>query len=168
MCVTNTTSRRPQPISLNPQQITVSQSSLSQRLLNCSVPTLPVKGPLNYQNEFSFTSEFGTDNNTEKARPKRRRKHQKPGKTAKNNDRHFVVHNYHDHAYDHDDSDQEESEDANQRRRGGVSIAFPLKLHQVLDQVEADGLAHVISWQDHGRAFVIHNPKEFIDHIMPK
>jgi len=43
-----------------------------------------------------------------------------------------------------------------------------MKLHAILDQVEEDGLSHVISWQPHGRCFVIHKPKEFTDHVMPK
>jgi len=103
----------------------------------------------------------------EKERPKRRRKPQKPGKTAKQNERHFVVHDYHDHSCDTDEDDDSEQQEALQRRRGGVTISFPLKLHAVLDQVERDGLAHVISWQEHGRCFVIHKPKEFVEHVMP-
>ncbi|CAJ1936517.1 unnamed protein product [Cylindrotheca closterium] len=98
-----------------------------------------------------------------KPKPKRRRKPQKPGKTAKQNDRHFVVHDYHDHANDTEEYDQADPTD----RRGGVSISFPIKLHAILDQVEADGLSHIISWQPHGRCFVIHKPKEFADHVMP-
>jgi hypothetical protein len=103
----------------------------------------------------------------EKERPKRRRKPQKPGKTAKQNERHFVLHNYHDHSCDPDENDDLERQEASLRRKGGVTISFPLKLHSVLDQVERDGLAHVISWQAHGRCFVIHKPKEFVDHVMP-
>lgn len=99
----------------------------------------------------------------EKPKPKRRRKPQKPGKTAKQNDRHFVVHNYHDHANDQEGDGQTEPTD----RRGGISISFPIKLHNILDQVEADGLSHIIAWQPHGRCFVIHKPKEFADHVMP-
>lgn len=97
-------------------------------------------------------------------KPKRRRKPQKPGKTAKQNDRHFVIHNYHDHADDVDDDDVEQS---GERRRGGVSVSFPQKMHSVLGEVERDGLAHVIAWQHHGRCFVIHKPKEFTEHVMP-
>ena len=100
----------------------------------------------------------------QKKRPKRRRKPQKPGKTAKQNDRHFVVHNYHDHATDPNENDEEK---AKSRRRGGVTISFPMKLHAVLDQVEEDGLAHIVSWSPHGRCFIIHKPKEFVDHVMP-
>jgi len=103
-----------------------------------------------------------------KSHPKRRRKPQKPGKTAKMNDRHFVVHNYHDHANDKETEENPPPEDPSQRRRGGVSIAFPIKLHTVLDQAEANGIDHVISWQPHGRCFVVHKPKEFVDRVMPK
>ena len=97
---------------------------------------------------------------------KRRRKIQKPGKTAKMHDRHFVKHNYHDHALDEDVGDDSEH-DEHSKRRGGVAVSFPLKLHAVLDQVEMDGHGHIISWQPHGRCFVIHKPKEFVNHIMP-
>jgi HSF-type DNA-binding len=118
-----------------------------------------------------------------KTRPKRRRKPQKPGKTAKLNDRHFVVHNYHDHSHDPDDADDEDQSSSYEdhhhhsssfehgdegRRRGGVAVAFPLKLHAVLDQVERDGYSHVISWSPHGRCFVIHKPKQFTEEVMPK
>lgn len=54
------------------------------------------------------------------------------------------------------------------RRRGGVAVAFPLKLHAFLDPIEVGGLASVISWQPHGRAFVVHKPKEFVDQVMPE
>ena len=97
----------------------------------------------------------------------RRRKPQRPGKTAKHNQRHFVVHNYHDHTADLPvQSEQEEARISG--RRGGVSVFFPIKLHEMLDQIEADGYAHVISWQPHGRAFLIHDPVEFASHVMPK
>ena len=101
------------------------------------------------------------------SRPKRRRKPQKPGKTAKQNDRHFVVHNYHDHSFDPDENDDEYEDENGVRRRGGVTISFPTKLHSVLEQVDADGWGHVISWQPHGRCFVIRKPKEFTEHVMP-
>ena len=49
----------------------------------------------------------------------------------------------------------------------GVTIPFPLKLHEMLDQIETDGLASVISWQSHGRCFVVHDPKRFSENVMP-
>lgn len=121
--------------------------------------------PLNtsFFSESSLCSVTGDFESDDKSRPKRRRKPQKPGKTAKLNDRHFVVHNYHDHALDPDEND----EDDDAHRKGGAAISFPTKLHNVLEQVEADGLAHIVSWQPHGRCFLIHKPKEFADHVMP-
>ncbi|KAL3923290.1 MAG: hypothetical protein SGILL_001737 [Bacillariaceae sp.] len=97
---------------------------------------------------------------------KRRRKPQKPGLTAKGATRHFVEHHYIDHANDPDEDGS--SDEGSNRKRGGVSVSFPLKLHSVLEQVQVDGFAHIISWQPHGRCFVIHNPKEFTETVMPR
>jgi hypothetical protein len=74
---------------------------------------------------------------------------------------HIVMHNYHDHSDEIDDGAPAPF------TRGGVTIPFPIKLHAILDQIEQDGYADVISWQPHGRCFVIHKPKEFADHVMP-
>ena len=177
MCVTNTTSRRPPAIALAPEMVANSSSMLSQRLFSnlfaaensTSAAGQPEQAVASYPCNFYNASpmEGQASQQESKPRPKRRRKPQKPGKTAKQNDRHFVVHNYHDHANDPDENDVVESDEPH-RRRGGVSVAFPVKLHAVLDQVEADGLGHVISWQHHGRCFVVHKPKEFVDHVMPK
>lgn len=118
----------------------------------------------------SSYEQHGASVKTEPPKRKRRRKRkpQLPGKTAKMNDRHFVVHNYHDHAADAPEPEPVPQDLSKPRRRGGVAIAFPLKLHSMLDKIEEDGLAHVISWQPHGRAFLIHKPKEFADQVMPK
>jgi len=172
MCVTNTTHRRASAVCLNPAQIAACPSILSQRLISTFPTAVHSESKMigfPYEQTQPSTEKFIAAVPEEKPRPKRRRKPQKPGKTAKMNDRHFVIHNYHDHASDREESVETTEEDSpNQRRRGGVAVAFPLKLHAVLDQVEADGLAHVISWQPHGRCFVIHKPKEFVDHVMPR
>jgi hypothetical protein len=52
--------------------------------------------------------------------------------------------------------------------RGGVTVAFPEKLHQMLSQIEEEGLSHVVSWQPHGRCFLVHRKRDFIDDIMPR
>lgn len=163
MCVTNTTHRRAPAVSLTQDQV-LNAGSLTQRLLAGGFPsTVPtsVQKPTDYPQQPVESSYLPVP---EKARPKRRRKPQKPGKTAKLHDRHFVVHNYHDHANDNDYVVEED----NERRRGGVAVPFPNKLHAVLDQVEIDGLSHVISWQPHGRCFVIHQPQEFVEYVMPR
>jgi hypothetical protein len=47
---------------------------------------------------------------------------------------------------------------------------FPTRLHMMLSALEndADGLANVVSWQPHGRVFMIRNADVFMDHILPK
>lgn len=70
----------------------------------------------------------------------------------------IVQHNYHDHSHDNRSGYQEEHP-----ARGGVTTPFPLKLHEMLQNVEADGYGHVVSWQPHGRCFVVHKPKEFVE-----
>lgn len=44
---------------------------------------------------------------------------------------------------------------------------FPFKLHYMLSDLEKDGLDHIVSWQPHGRCFVVHKQKEFVKHILP-
>jgi hypothetical protein len=118
-----------------------------------------------------------------------------PGLTAKNYLRHYVQHNYHDHSHDSPENeeemqiqsalhvdgaggsastspvvyiDQDILSCAKTGPRGGVTIPFPLRLHELLDTIENDGYADVISWQPHGRSFCIHKNKEFVDTVMPR
>jgi len=51
--------------------------------------------------------------------------------------------------------------------RGGVMDPFPLKLHRMLEKVEERNLSSVVSWQPHGRSFVVRRPKEFVEIVMP-
>jgi len=74
----------------------------------------------------------------------------------------IVQHNYHDHSNDNRADYQEEHP-----ARGGVTTPFPLKLHDMLENVTADGFEHIISWQPHGRCFVVHKPKEFVE-LLPQ
>jgi hypothetical protein len=53
------------------------------------------------------------------------------------------------------------------KAKGGVIFPFPVKLHEMLDKIESDGLANVVSWASHGRCFCVHKPKEFVNHVMP-
>ena len=115
-----------------------------------------------------------TNTSSIKKCPKRRRKRiQKPGVTAKNQPRHFVHHNYHDHANDAE-SDHvlvkklSDNGSTTLKKKGGVAVPFPFKLHQVLDEIKNDGFGDVISWQPHGRAFRIHDMKKFTTSIMEK
>jgi HSF-type DNA-binding len=84
-----------------------------------------------------------------------------PGKTAKNHTRHFVVHEYHDHAQDKDPT-------CTMTGEIGATTLFPMKLHKVLDDIERDNMEHIISWAAHGRCFMIHRPLEFVAQVLPK
>jgi hypothetical protein len=53
------------------------------------------------------------------------------------------------------------------KAKGGVIFPFPVKLHEMLNQIESDGLADVVSWASHGRCLCVHKPKEFVRHVMP-
>ena len=72
-----------------------------------------------------------------------------------------VVHAYHDHATDAPSF-------VPHITRGGVKTPFPVRLHNMLSGVEAQGLTHIVSWQPHGRSFLVHKSQEFTDHIMPQ
>ncbi len=85
----------------------------------------------------------------------------KKSKVARHTD--AFVHQYHDHAADL----VVDPGAINHKAKGGVTTPFPVKLHTMLEQIEKDGLAHVVSWQPHGRCFLVHEPKEFVKHVMP-
>ncbi|EEC44465.1 predicted protein [Phaeodactylum tricornutum CCAP 1055/1] len=44
---------------------------------------------------------------------------------------------------------------------------FPVKLHYLLSETEDNGSDHIISWQPHGRAFLVHDHGAFVDHVLP-
>lgn len=44
---------------------------------------------------------------------------------------------------------------------------FPVTLHFMLNELKSDGLDHIISWQPHGRCFVVHKQAQFVDKILP-
>ena len=52
--------------------------------------------------------------------------------------------------------------------RRNITSAFPKKLHVMLDQVDKRGLSHIVSWQPHGRCFLVHNKREFIEIVVPR
>jgi hypothetical protein len=46
--------------------------------------------------------------------------------------------------------------------------AFPAKLHYILNEVEKDGLSSIVSWQIHGRCFVVRDHARFVKEILPR
>lgn len=101
----------------------------------------------------------------------RRNKKIIPRRTYVPRERHVIQHNYHDHANDHLDFDEFTSDAfklESPKKKGGVAIPFPLKLHELLEKVDEEDLQHIVSWQPHGRAFVVREPKTFVADLMPR
>ena len=50
---------------------------------------------------------------------------------------------------------------------GACENVFPQKLHFLLNQAEKGGFDHIISWVNDGAAFKVHDPKAFLEKVMP-
>jgi HSF-type DNA-binding len=76
---------------------------------------------------------------------------------------------------DHSDKDDEWVE-RERRTRGieaaeratGATMKFPIQLHNMLSSVEELGLATVVNWMPHGRAFKIYDKKRFVKEVLPR
>mmetsp|Transcript_14427 Transcript_14427/g.17538 ORF Transcript_14427/g.17538 Transcript_14427/m.17538 type:complete len:321 (-) Transcript_14427:241-1203(-) len=86
----------------------------------------------------------------------------------------LTKHSYHDYAYVIEAEIEEivgsESQSTGVKKsrrgpRGGVTTPFPEKLHALL---EAHQYPHIISWQSHGRCFILRKPQDFLCGVMPK
>lgn len=56
---------------------------------------------------------------------------------------------------------------------GGTSVynntaRFPSKLHAMLSDLEIQGLSHIVSWQPHGRCFLVHRPDDFVKDVLSR
>jgi hypothetical protein len=94
-----------------------------------------------------------------KARPKAKLR---PGLTGKKNVRHFVQHDYTDHAHE-----VPLPGESTTGPLGGENMPFPFKLYDTLTRIDADGYSDIMSWLPHGRSFKIHDLDGFNDHILP-
>ncbi|CAB9511921.1 shock factor protein [Seminavis robusta] len=77
-----------------------------------------------------------------------------------NNPRDKVVHNYVDRSQEPDPS----PEGGDDGKVGFGDQTFPMKLHYILEQ---GCQSQIISWQPHGRCFVVHDMKEFVSSMLP-
>lgn len=69
---------------------------------------------------------------------------------------------------DYSENGQDQDDYDKSIAKGGVTTPFPWKLHEMLDAMAHEGSHSVVTWQPHGRAFMVHKPKEFVEVIMPK
>jgi hypothetical protein len=44
---------------------------------------------------------------------------------------------------------------------------FPVKLHYMIKEMENDGMADIVSWQPHGRCFLVHKQLHFVEKVLP-
>ena len=49
-----------------------------------------------------------------------------------------------------------------------VEYLFPSKVYEMLETVESLGLSAAVSWQPHGRSFVINDKKVFMTDVVPR
>mmetsp|Transcript_27951 Transcript_27951/g.43422 ORF Transcript_27951/g.43422 Transcript_27951/m.43422 type:complete len:445 (-) Transcript_27951:254-1588(-) len=104
-----------------------------------------------------------------------------PELTATHRERHYVQHDYHDYSmmtpqvveqFLEENKRMKDIEDAfcnsGRKKRGGITETFPVKLHKLLDQIEGTELSSIVSWQPHGRAFIVHNQFRFVEEILAK
>ena len=87
--------------------------------------------------------------------------------TTKGYERHRVKHDYHDYARVVEVPSQVEMEIA-AKASGGVNNPFPTILHKMLSESEVMRFSHLISWQSHGRSFLIHKPSDFVREVVPR
>lgn len=64
---------------------------------------------------------------------------------------------------DADDSDVKDGRGISKARQGE---SFPKKLYRMIEEAKNDSKEDIISFLPHGRAFIIHKPKEFIAELM--
>jgi len=76
-----------------------------------------------------------------------------------------VEHKYHDYSREIELDQKAEEQEQTTNRNGEQN--FPVKLHFMLSELAADGLDHIVSWQPHGRCFVVHKHHEFVKFVLP-
>lgn len=60
------------------------------------------------------------------------------------------------------------TETATKQRHTGGALTYVERVQNMLEEAHKEGFNHIVSWQPHGRAFKIHNPKEFSEKILPR
>lgn len=75
------------------------------------------------------------------------------------------------HSPDFDDGENDESKGSVRVVSGSgfrYVVPFPWRLHQMLEEIEVQGNAAVVSWLPDGQHFQVHNPQLFVENVIPK
>ena len=82
-----------------------------------------------------------------------------------------VQHNYRDHSQVPDPTRDQDMLGAGRKLRSlQPDRNFSMKLYDMVDQQEGNvrrSLEDIVSWQPHGRCFMVHKQKEFVEQILP-
>lgn len=73
---------------------------------------------------------------------------------------------YRDFSQVEDPSMSTDGSDMGQNTLQSLEGSFPMILHYMLSELEADGLSHIASWQPNGRCFLVHKHDEFVDVVL--
>ena len=87
--------------------------------------------------------------------------------TATSHRQSTVHHDYHDLASSPMVKTTAEQAKQSKKSKGGIAFPFPSVLHTMLERAEMEGFDEIVSWQPHGRAFMVHSPSRFVSEIMP-
>jgi hypothetical protein len=81
-----------------------------------------------------------------------------------------VVHSYHDYANETkklaERAENQHYMDEHTQPNPGEEN-FPVKLHYMLTELETDGMDDIVSWQPHGRCFLVHRQQQFVEKVLP-
>jgi len=91
------------------------------------------------------------------------------GSTAVKGDNMASICLYRDHAHLTDNNEELNAllNKADAEGVKGTDQTFPVKLHQLLSGSDDDGFSHIVSWQPHGRSFIVKNHKDFVEKVLP-
>ena len=78
-----------------------------------------------------------------------------------------VQHSYHDYSQVAPDKEVL-CVSPSKETHGGANIAFPVVLHRLLADATDECFEQIISWQPHGRAFIVHDHDRFVSEVMQK
>lgn len=105
---------------------------------------------------------------SEEKKERRKPKTSTKTKTSKNGEtkRREIQHNYHDHA----DDDGAVYRNTPMVSKGGVTVPFPMKLHNMLEHIAQNEthLSSIVTWQPHGRSFIVQDINKFAEEVLPR
>jgi hypothetical protein len=163
------------PIDLGQYQLSAemvpSQTEKTRCALRESSPSGRIRwpcSPSSISSNLSSSSSQGSSDSAKSSRSMESKSNkqmvQNQSLTTKGFKRHYATHNYQDFSRV---KPSQADLDLLQGSRGGVPNPFPTVLQTMMEKSDEKGYSNIISWQSHGRAFLIHQPKTFVADVLP-